>query len=161
MSNHSSEYPDGILDKATLKSFFAITENPDGTLSHTTGHERIPNNWYRRPVGILNEYTALSVIQDLLTMAQTVPDVISVGGNTGTVNSFTGVNLGDITGGAYRLTDLLDPPKFVCYFYQLTLAVTPDILRSRFVGTVLGIALSLLSSTLSPFIDPNCATICK
>ena len=33
MSNHSAEYPNGILDKETLKSFFAITEAADGTLS--------------------------------------------------------------------------------------------------------------------------------
>ena len=46
MSNHSAEYPNGILDKETLKSFFAITEAADGTLSWTPGHERIPDNWY-------------------------------------------------------------------------------------------------------------------
>ena len=46
MSNHSAEYPNGILDKETLKSFFAITEAADGTLTYTPGHERIPDNWY-------------------------------------------------------------------------------------------------------------------
>lgn len=46
MSNHSAEYPNGILDKETLKSFFAITEAADGTLSWTPGYERIPDNWY-------------------------------------------------------------------------------------------------------------------
>ena len=45
MSNHSAEYPNGILDKETLKSFFAITEAADGTLSWTPGYERIPDNW--------------------------------------------------------------------------------------------------------------------
>src|SRR5690242_4936594 len=51
MSNHSVQYPNGILDKETLKSFFAITENPDGSLTYNPGKERIPNNWYRRPLG--------------------------------------------------------------------------------------------------------------
>lgn len=46
MSNHSAEYPNGILDKETLKSFFAVTEAADGTLSWTPGYERIPDNWY-------------------------------------------------------------------------------------------------------------------
>ena len=46
MSNHSAEYPNGLLDKETLKSFFAITEAADGTLSYTPGYERIPDNWY-------------------------------------------------------------------------------------------------------------------
>lgn len=45
MSNHSTEYPNGILDQGTLKSFFAITEADDGTLSWTPGYERIPDNW--------------------------------------------------------------------------------------------------------------------
>ncbi|MDI1487028.1 MAG: hypothetical protein OHK93_006291 [Ramalina farinacea] len=31
MSNHSAEYPNGILKKETLKSFFAINEAADGT----------------------------------------------------------------------------------------------------------------------------------
>ena len=159
MSNHSAQYPNGILDKYTLKSFFAITEQPDGTLTYTPGHERIPDIWYRRPVGAANEYSPPSFGTDLLAMSQTVPGVVAVGGNTGTVNSFTGVDLGDITGGAYHTTDLLNPPKFVCYFYQILLAVTPDILRSRALGGVLGTALGLLNSQLAPFIDPQCAKI--
>jgi hypothetical protein len=161
MSNHSYQYPNGILDKETLKSFFSITENSDGSLTYTPGHERIPYNWYRRPVGALNEYSPLSFAQDLLTMSQTVPGVVAIGGNTGTVNSFTGVDLADITGGAYHTADLLNPQKFVCYFYQIILAVVPDILRSRLLGAVLGTALNLLSSKLTPLIDPQCATICE
>lgn len=161
MSNHSEEYPDGILDKETLKSFFAITEAEDGTLSHQPGHERIPENWYRRPGGELGGYSPVSFALDLLKMSETVPSVVSVGGNTGTVNSFTGVDLGDITGGVYNTADLLDPKKFSCFFYQILLAAVPDILRSRFLGGVLSGALSLLSDTLDPFIDPECAKICE
>lgn len=161
MSNHSDEYPDGILDKETLKQFFSITEEADGTLKYTPGYERIPDNWYRRPVGLLNEYTPVSFAGDLLQMAETVPSVVLVGGNTGTVNSFTGVDLGDITGGAYNAADLLNPQKLSCFFYQIILAVVPDIVRSRFLGGVLGTALNLLSSTLDPLIDPECAKICK
>jgi len=159
MSNHSAQYPNGILDKYTLKSFFSITEQPDGTLTYIPGWERIPDIWYRRPVGVANEYTPLSFGTDLLTMSQTVPGVVAVGGNTGTVNSFAGVDLADVTGGAYHNADLLDPPKFVCYFYQILLAATPDILRSRALGGILGTALGLLNSQLAPFIDPECAKI--
>ena len=159
MSNHSAEYPNGILDKETLKSFFAITEASDGTLSWQPGYERIPNNWYRRPLGIVNEYSPESFAQDFLQVAAVVPEAASVGGNTGTVNSFAGVDLGDITGGAYHTTDLLDPTKFVCYFYQLTLAVVPDFLRSEALGSLLGGALSLLQSEISPYVDPSCAKI--
>ena len=161
MSNHSVDYPDGILDKETLKSFFAITEASDGTLTYTPGYERIPDNWYRRPLGDINEYSPASFAQDLLKVAAVVPEAVSVGGNTGTVNSFTGVDLGDITGGAYHTSDLTDPTKFVCFFYQLTLALVPDFLRSESLGDALGGALSLLQNQISPFVDPSCATIGK
>lgn len=161
MSNHSSEYPNGILDKETLKSFFAITEQADGSLTWRPGYERIPDNWYRRPLGPQNEYTPASFALDLIKIAQTVPEAVSVGGNTGTTNSFVGVNLGDITGGAYRTEDLLDPQKFVCFFYQLSLAIVPDFLRSQALGTALGSALALLQGKIGPFVDPSCATIGK
>ena len=159
MSNHSAEYPNGILDQETLKSFFAITEASDGTLSWQPGYERIPDNWYRRPLGTINEYSPESFAQDFLQIAAVVPEAASVGGNTGKVNSFAGVDLGNITGGAYQTTDLLDPTTFVCYFYQLTLAVVPDFLRSEALGSLLGGALSLLKSEISPYVDPSCATI--
>ena len=94
-------------------------------------------------------------------MALVVPEAVSVGGNTGTVNSFTGVDLGDITGGAYHTADLLNPTKFVCFFYQLTLAAVPDFLRSRVLGTLLAGALSLLHDKIDPFVDPSCAKIGK
>lgn len=159
MSNHSSEYPNGILDKETLKSFFAITEHADGSLTWQPGYERIPDNWYRRPLGPQNEYSPTSFALDLVKIAQTVPEAVSVGGNTGTTNSFTGVDLGDITGGAYHTQDLLDPIKFVCFFYQLFLAAVPDFLRSRALGSILQTALSLLHSTIDPFVDPSCTKI--
>ena len=160
-SNHSAQYPNGLLDKQTLKSFFAITEAADGTLSYKPGYERIPDNWYRRPLGAVNEYTPASFAQDLVKIAAVVPEAVSVGGNTGKVNSFTGVDLGDITGGAYHTTDLLNPTKFVCYFYQITLALVPDFLRSEALGSALGSALNLLHSKIDPFVDPKCAKIGK
>lgn len=159
MSNHSDEYPNGILDKETLKTFFSVTEKSDGSLSWNRGHERIPNNWYRRPLGIQNEYSLVSLALDLLKMAPTVPEALSVGGNTGTVNSFAGVSLADITGGVYHTLDLLDPQKFVCFFYQVTLAVVPAFLRSQLLGSLLAGVLNLLHSTIDPLVDPSCPKI--
>ena len=161
MSNHSAEYPNGMLDKETLKSFFAITEADDGTLTWTPGYERIPDNWYRRPLGAVNGYSAVNFAQDLLQIAAVIPEAVSVGGNTGTVNSFTGIDLGDITGGVYHTSDLLDPTKFVCFLYQITLAIVPDFLRSEALGAALGGALTLLQNQISPLVDPSCAKIGK
>ena len=116
MSNHCADYPAGILTKETLKSFFAITEAPDGTLTYTPGYERIPENWYRRPLDAANEYSATSFATNLAQMASVVPEALSVSGNTGTVNSFTGADLGNITGGAYQISGLTDPAKCFCFF---------------------------------------------
>ena len=108
---------------------------------------------------MVNEYSPASFAQDLLKIAAVVPEAVSVGGNTGTTNSFTGVDLGDITGGAYHTADLTNPTKFVCFFYQLSLAIVPDFLRSEALGSALGGALSLLQSKISPYVDPSCAKI--
>ena len=82
-----------------------------------------------------------------------------MGGNTGTVNSFAGVDLGDITGGAYETSDLTNPKKFVCYLYELSLAIVPDFLRSEALGNALAGALNLLQTEVSPLVDPSCAKI--
>jgi len=47
MANHTAEAPEGILSRDTLKSFMAIS-GPDDAPVWTRGHERIPENWYRR-----------------------------------------------------------------------------------------------------------------
>ena len=101
----------------------------------------------------------MSFAEDLVQMVAVVPEAISVGGNTGQVNTFTGVDLGDITGGAYRTSDLTNPTKFVCFFYQLTVAIVPDFLRSETLGAALAGALNLLQTNISPFVDPSCAEI--
>ncbi|MCJ1467988.1 hypothetical protein MMC07_006614 [Pseudocyphellaria aurata] len=159
MSNHSDEYPNGLLDKATLKSFFSVTEKSDGSLSWKPGHERIPDNWYRRPRGLQNDYALYSFALDLLQMAKVVPEAVAVGGNTGTVNSFAGVELADITGGVYHTLDLLNPQKFTCFLYELTLAVVPAFLHSQLLGSLLTGALNLLHPLIDPLVDPSCATI--
>ena len=47
----------------------------------------------------------------------------------------------------------------MCYFYQITLALVPDFLRSEALGSALGAALNLLHSKIDPFVDPKCAKI--
>lgn len=50
MANKSAAYPEGYLDGAVLNSFHAITGKP-GNFKYTPGHERIPDNWYKRAIG--------------------------------------------------------------------------------------------------------------
>lgn len=61
-ANHSAERPEGRLDQETLKSFFAIAGSGPGNFVYKEGWEKIPINWYRRPIGyevsvLQNSYT--------------------------------------------------------------------------------------------------------
>jgi len=107
MSNHSAEYPNGFSTTRRSSHSSPITDAADGTLTWQPNYERIPDKCYRRILGTVNEYSPASFAQDLVQMAAVIPDAVSVGGNTGTVNSFTGADLDNITGGAYQTSDLL------------------------------------------------------
>ena len=47
---------------------------------------------------MLYDYGTLAFATDLLAIAAQVPGALKVGGNTGKVNTFTGVDVGNLTG---------------------------------------------------------------
>ncbi|ETN38619.1 uncharacterized protein HMPREF1541_06656 [Cyphellophora europaea CBS 101466] len=126
MGNKSAEHPEGILNKEVLKSFFSITGD-EGDFTYTPGHERIPENWYKRALG--DEYTIPFFALDLNTIALAHPQFLDIGGNTGTPNSFTGVNLQDLTGGVYNAKNLLEGNNLACFAYQAAILNAPDLLK--------------------------------
>lgn len=65
MSNHSAEQPGGTLTREVLKSFFAVTGDTPGNFVHNRGQERIPENWYKRPLA--NAYNLVDAVADILT----------------------------------------------------------------------------------------------
>lgn len=93
-SNKSAAYPEGFLDRGTLKSFYAMSGPEDG-LVYTPGNEHIPENWYTRPVG--DPYDIPHFLSDYKTQLQEHPELLAFGGNTGTVNSFTGLDVTNLT----------------------------------------------------------------
>ncbi|KAJ1307970.1 hypothetical protein OPQ81_002047 [Rhizoctonia solani] len=114
LSNHSAEHPDGFLNHNVLKTFYGITGDIDN-LSYQPGHERIPENWYRRP----DDYDLfLHIMPDMTKVALGYPEFFSFGGNTGKPNSFAGANLNDLTGGVYNAKGLLDGKTLVCFALQ-------------------------------------------
>ena len=175
MSNHSAERPEGFLNQDVLKTFFAVS-GTQGNLQYQRGHERIPcvllvtalgrprtdsphpvtmssENWYRRPIGA--EYTIPAFTVEAVELQLAVPERVAVGGNTGTTNSFTPVNLGDLTGGVYNSQNLLQGNNLVCFGYQVLLTAVPDILKGL-VGDVTS-ALNVLTSRVAPsFAQLNC-----
>ena len=48
LANHSAEYPRGFLTPEVFESFFSYTRDANNNLVFTYGHERIPDNLYRR-----------------------------------------------------------------------------------------------------------------
>ncbi|CAH0382666.1 unnamed protein product [Bemisia tabaci] len=117
MANKSSEFPEGYLNRDVLGSFFSVrTEN--GSFIYTPGHERIPDNWYKRALD--DPYTIPFFLLDVVKMAVNHPQFLSVGGNTNGVNTFTGVDPGNLTDGVYNIKNLLDPKNLMCFSLQLS-----------------------------------------
>ncbi|RWA09762.1 heme-thiolate peroxidase [Xylaria grammica] len=129
MANKSAENPEGRLNGETLKSFYAVTgDYPNFTI--TPGHERFPGNWYKRnPV---DYYTIPYFIEDALAMDIQHLQFLSVGGNTGTTNSFVGVEPADLTNGVFNVANLLEGNNAFCFGTELILQMAPDILSGLF-----------------------------
>jgi hypothetical protein len=58
----------------------------------------------------VNDYAAL-ILSD--------PTLLSIGGNTNGMNSFAGLDIGDITGGVYNSHNLLQGDSFACFCESL------------------------------------------
>ncbi|KAK1230007.1 hypothetical protein PQX77_006918 [Marasmius sp. AFHP31] len=145
MANRSAEHPEGILDRNILKSFFAVSGDTPSDFVYQEGWERIPENWYKRPVG--DDYGIAPYVVDAVTAALEYPIFLSFGGNLGTVDSFTGVAPEDLTGGVLNAETLLEGDNLLCFMVEAAAqAVTPDILKGV-VGDVVG-ALRRLRSPL-------------
>jgi hypothetical protein len=157
MSNKSAEYPEGRLNGANLKSFYAIT-GEDGNFKYTPGYERIPENWYTR--NALDPYTVLFLNQDTTNMALAHPEFLSIGGNTGTTNSFTGVDPSDLTGGVFNAGTLLEGNNLMCYGLQVAVQETPDLVSGLIVN--LEDAVNSITAAFSPVIAQlGCPTLQK
>ncbi|KAH7067630.1 hypothetical protein BKA63DRAFT_452533 [Paraphoma chrysanthemicola] len=158
MSNHSAEKPGGTLTREVLKQFFAVTGDGPGSFVHNRGQERIPENWYKRPLA--NAYNLPEVLVDVQINNAMYPGIIRIGGNTGTTNSFAGVDLTDLTGGVFNLGALAEGNNAACFLLQASLAGLPDISNPLLgaVGSVLGWATQQLGPLSRKYGCPQLAT---
>ncbi|CAK4032750.1 hypothetical protein MYCFIDRAFT_50025 [Lecanosticta acicola] len=148
MANHSQENPYGLLSYDTVASWFGMTMNGD-TYVANQGMERIPDNWYKRALAY--PYTNEYFLADVANAAALYPKFLDIGGNTGTTNSFTGVNVEDLSGGLYNAQTLSQNNGFACLAYQFAAQVKPDV--------ALG-ALTSLTNALSPILGQlSCPTL--
>ncbi|KAJ9091411.1 hypothetical protein QFC19_009121 [Naganishia cerealis] len=88
-----------------------------------------------------------------------VPERLAVGGNLGTVNSFAGVDLSDLTGGVYNLQTLAQGNNALCFAYTSLLTLTPDILKGL-LKDVTGAVNQIIGQFITPqFASLNCPSV--
>ncbi len=146
-SNHSAEQPNGYLNGEMLKTWFAVTGDYPN-FEWQPGQERIPDNWYTRPTTA--PYSLPAAFLDLAVDWAAYPATLTIGGNSNGVNTFTGIDLADLTGSAYHTADLLDPSKAKCFYAQLVQALVPE---NSLLGAVTGELADVLS-LLSKYVKP-------
>ncbi len=129
MANKSAEHPEGVLDGETFKSFNAITGTYPN-FQYTPGHEKIPDNWYKR--NLVDYYTIPYLAIDTNVMALAHPEFLSVGGNTGKTNSFAGIDPEMLTGGVFNSQNLLQGNNGICFGLEASLQEAPDILSGLY-----------------------------
>jgi hypothetical protein len=161
---HSAENVQGYLSRDILKTF--SVSGPDESHVLLAGQEQIPRNWYKRPSG--NPYGAgpafvssvylptsslcniiLTTFQaEVAILATKYPEIVQFGGNSDKVNSFVGVDPGDLTGGVFNAANLLQGNNLGYFFFIAAQEFIPAGLKG--VVSDLTPALAVLNKNLSP-----------
>ncbi|CAG8374246.1 unnamed protein product [Penicillium salamii] len=148
--NHSIENPEGVLTKSHVRSFYGI-QGDEGNLTYREGWERIPDNWYKTPV----DWGLVQLNLDTIDWILKYPELGSIGGNTGTVNSFAGVDPADLTGGVLNLTTLLEGNNLLCFVFEVLKFASPNALGGLY-STLAG-PLEFVTNILSvPLLNLTC-----
>jgi hypothetical protein len=99
-----------------------------------------------------------SLQADVAILATKYPQIVQFGGNTGTPNSFVGVNPGDITGGVFNAQTLLQGDNLGCFFFQAVQQGIPSVLEG--IVSDLGPVISLVNQYISPVLGIlNCPAL--
>ena len=134
-----------------LLSFYGVHLSGDGSLEYRQGHEQIPENCYHTPI----DYGLVQVNLDTLAMIAQYPELGIIGGNVGTVNSFTGVDLDDITGGVLNASKLLESNNLICFALQVVKMASPSYLNK--LHATLDKPLKLITKIVSaPLLSLDC-----
>jgi len=104
LANHSADHPAGHLTQDVLKSFYGIT-TVKGKMKYIAGHERIPQNWYRR--SRKTPYDNHFLLNDVIYQASHHPPFFRLGGNiAGEVKQFRPIDIQAMTSSVYRAATL-------------------------------------------------------
>lgn len=81
--------------------------------------------------------------------------VYSIGGNTGTVNSFTGVDIANLTGGVINAATLLEGNNLLCLVFEVVKTVSPNLLSG--IWATLAQPLELITNAIdTPLLNLSC-----
>lgn len=69
---------------------------------------------------------------DTVALIAQYPELGSVGGNVGSVNSFTGVDLDDVTGGVLNAGKLLENNNLICFALEVVRMASPNYLNNLY-----------------------------
>lgn len=119
--NHSDGTLDGQLTHEIVYSLYGVTSDPE-PFTYRFGHERIPDNWYRRP----EPFDIAGHLQELLQWFGWCPALASIGGNLGQVNTFTPVDGDDLASGLGNASKLLEGNNFFCFILELLKVASPS-----------------------------------
>jgi len=96
------------------------------SLVHNPSMERIPDNFYKRTVG--DEYTTPFFMANLLAATSINPQFLSIGRNTGTPNSFTGVDPRNIATGIHKSKLLTEGDNLACFAMKFATHAAADLM---------------------------------
>lgn len=130
MANHSDEYPDGYLSRSLFACLFGVEGNSPDNFVVKQGWERIPENYYRRPID--NDFSMPAFANDILAHAAYYPRLLNIGGNTGKPDTFALVDIGDLTGGVFNGLDLFEGNNLMCFVLRLIQTGAPGIVGTMF-----------------------------
>ncbi|OJD18597.1 hypothetical protein AJ78_01368 [Emergomyces pasteurianus Ep9510] len=148
--NHSRENPEGTLTKNIIKNFYGIYGEED-CFEYKEGWERIPENWYRTPV----DYGLIQFNLDIIDWVLKHPELASIGGNLGKIDTFAGLDLGNLTTGIANIGHILEDNNLICFLLQFVKTFAPNALSGA-VATVEA-PLKLITETLKvPLLDLGC-----
>lgn len=137
-------------DHETIKSFFGVYGD-EGNMTYKAGWEQIPQNWHHVPVA----YGLVGLNLDTVDMVLKYPQLANIGGNTGTVNSFAGVDLTDVLGGVLNAGQLLEGNNLLCFALEVVKLASPNYLSNLY--SLLAVPLSLVNDILAvPILSLAC-----
>lgn len=112
------------MNGAMLKTFWGV-DGTSGDFTWLKGQERIPDNWYRRPNS--DPYDIPDVFGDLLPDFLAYPDTFRFGGNVGgQTNTYTGIDIANLTGGVFDGASLFEGNNLECFFFETESQAIPQ-----------------------------------